>query len=98
MDINALQGSNAYTANQLTPPPVEDSLAKRQNREITDQRQDNTQSSRQAFEVTITQEAQARLAAEKLTISATQDTAPGRRPSAVPGSAQEASQIVNIVA
>ena len=98
MDISTIQGSNAYTANQQTPQPVEDTLPKRQNREASDLKQDNTRSSQQAFEVTITQEAQDRLAAEKLAVSAAQATAPGRGPSPAPGSARDASQIVNIVA
>ncbi|MBA3009329.1 MAG: hypothetical protein KKF12_08430 [Proteobacteria bacterium] len=98
MDISTIQGSNAYTANQQTPQPVEDTLSKRQNWEAADLNQDKPRSSQQAFEVTITQEAQDRLAAEKVAISAAQTADPVRGPSPASGSARDASQIVNIVA
>ncbi len=98
MDINNINGSNAYTANKSATPPVDNSLLENQNREAAkaDLNQETSRAAQQAFEVNITQEAQDLLAAEAPPTQAASDKEPEQDQS--PAATQEARQIVNIVA
>ncbi len=103
MDISSINGSNAYTANSSTQtagnaslenkktPPPEEAL-KRETSPTPDQ----------AFQVNITQEAQDMLAAQATpppvkTTPSDNDSGNGSQ-SQLPDAAQQARQIVNIVA
>ncbi len=100
MNINSVQGANAYTNVQNTTPPVDTAQLRDQNLEAsrTELNQESTTAAQQAFEVTITQEAQrlsaetneesAEVAAQQLEDQNNSNTEP----------AHETSQIVNIVA
>ena len=101
MDINSLQGANAYTNVPEATPPVDNTLLRNQNVEAsrTDLREESTNAAQKAFEVSITQEAQDRLAAEaaeKPTETRTATPENQNNQDIVP--AHEVSQIVNIVA
>jgi len=102
MNINSIQGANAYTATQ---PIKENSLVQNQNREAaqTDLNLENNRVIQEAFEVNITHEARAAADAESST------EAPQSRPAAPPqstepaqnlaqGNRQPTSPIVDIVA
>ncbi len=101
MIINSVQGANAYTNVQNTTPPVDTAQLRDQNLEAsrTELNQESTTAAQQAFEVTITQEAQQKLSAENNEDSAqvaAQQLEDQNNPNPEP--AHETSQIVNIVA
>ncbi len=100
MDISNINGSNAYTANKSTTPPVDNSLLENQNREAAkaDLNQETSRTAQQAFEVNITQEAQDKLAAEATPPPAQAASDKEPEPDQSPTTTQEARQIVNIVA
>lgn len=102
MDINNIQGSNAYTPHKSTPVPVDDTLLKNQNREAaqTDLSQESTRAVQDAFSVRITQEALDRQTAEKSTLPPVQAAGPEEtdQTDQSPVQARQASQIINIVA
>ncbi len=100
MDINSLQGASAYTNASGSTSPVDNAQLRDQNVEAsrTELNQESTTAAQQAFEVTITQEAQ-RLSAEKNEESAevaAQQLEDQNNSNTEP--AHETSQIVNIVA
>lgn len=106
MDINSIQGPNAYLNTQSSPPPVENEQLGEQNREASQSNIDaGTQASR-AYEVQLTQEAQDRLAAQRAEQQAQSRQTQPEEPPPPPEqqqpqqvmSAPDASQIVNIVA
>lgn len=99
MNINSLQGSTAYTNAPSATPPV-DNTQRNQNAEtsITDLKSDSAAAPK-AFEVTITQEAQNRLAAQKTPApNETKNTTPENQTGQNMASGYEKSQIMNIVA
>ena len=100
MDINNINGSNAYAATKSATPPIDNSLLENQNREAAeaDLNQETSRAAQQAFKVDITQEAQD-LAAEA-TPPPAQATGAEKapEPDQSPAATQEARQIVNIVA
>jgi hypothetical protein len=100
MDINSIQGANAYSAVPNTAPPIDNSQLRDQNLEgsRTGLNSDNT-AAQQAFEVNITEEAQQRLASENSEETQQAAQLPAEQ-SDTQNSAQpyETSQIVNIVA
>ncbi|MCP3872227.1 MAG: hypothetical protein GY699_03610 [Desulfobacteraceae bacterium] len=105
MDINSSQGANAYTSAPNATPPVDNTQLREQNVEAsrTELNTENTAAAQRAFEVTITQEAQNRLAADAAlrnqeAVNETQATSTENQTNqnAVPPA--EANQIVNIVA
>lgn len=111
MEINNLQGVNAYTNSPDSTQSTDTALHRRQNLEAarTDLNTANTDAAKQAFEVNITEEARERLAARKAQDAelerteeahlrenqAVENDAPSSQ-SIVP--THESSQIVNIVA
>ena len=101
MDIRHINASNAYTTNESAKPPVDSTLLKTQDQATPEANPHQNTARPPAFEVTITQEAQDRLAAEatqpniKTPVSNNDsDDGSGQGPAA----AQEARKIVNIVA
>ncbi len=96
MDINSIQGANAYAA---TRPVAESNVVQEQNQEAaqTDLNQESTRAVQEAFEVNITQEAREQQAAAS---EETEETRPERAQVAAESQtpAQQPSQIVNIVA
>jgi|JFJP01.1.fsa_nt_gi hypothetical protein len=101
MDISSLRGVSAYTNTQTTPP-VDQTMLQNQNLEAskTELTKENTNAPQKAFEVTITEEAKARMASETNPATSEKQSAP---PSSDQGTqnvakASEKSQIVNIVA
>jgi hypothetical protein len=94
MDINSIQGANAY-AN--TRPVAESNVVQEQNQEAaqTDLNQESTRAVQEAFEVNITQEAREAAAGET---EETQLPEPAQAAAAEQTPAQQPSQIVNIVA
>jgi hypothetical protein len=103
MDISNINASNAYTTNESVKPPVDSTLLKAQDPKTPEADLNQKTASQQAFEVNITQEAQDLLAAEATQPSIetplsdnTSDDESGQSQS--PATAQEARQIVNIVA
>ncbi|NOX35509.1 MAG: hypothetical protein GXP56_17565 [Deltaproteobacteria bacterium] len=100
MDINSLQGASAYANTPNTTFPVNNTLQD-QNLEAskTDLNTQSTNAAQKAFEVSITREAQDRLATETSEKPAeTQASAPENQTEQNIASAQKQSQIVNIVA
>lgn len=100
MDINSIQGANAYQNTQSTPPPVDDTQLREQNVEASRSELDTRREASRAFEVSLTQEARDLLAAEENDratepAESTTSEAAANEP-VVP--TQDASQIVNIVA
>lgn len=101
MDINSLQGANAYTSVPNATPPVENTLLRDQNLEASraDLTAEIIDSAQKAFKVTITPEAQDRLAAQTTEEpTETQTTTPENQTNQNIIPAHERSQIVNIVA
>ncbi|MCD4674460.1 MAG: hypothetical protein K8S18_00480 [Desulfobacula sp.] len=101
MDINSLQGANAYTSVPNATPPVENTQLRDQNLEAskTDLREESANAAQKAFEVNITRQAQDKLAAEATEESVeTQTTTPENQTNQNIIPAHERSQIVNIVA
>ncbi len=102
MDINTIQGSNAYSAPKSTPVPVDDTLLRNQNREAAraDLSQESTRAIQEAFDVRITQEARDRQAAEKTSQTPLQAEGPERGTRPDPGTLQasNARQIIDFVA
>ncbi len=96
MDINSIQGANAYAA---TRPVTESNVVQEQNQEAAqaDLNQESTRAVQEAFEVNITEEARAQQAAAGET-EETQLPEPAQAAAADQGPAQQPSQIVNIVA
>lgn len=104
MDINSLQGSNAYTA---TRPLTETPQVQDQNSQAaeTNLNQEKTQAIQEAFKVNITQEART-AAQEGTSVQATQalpaepplPTEPPPPTDQAPGNQQPINQIVDIVA
>ena len=100
MEMNNMQGVNAYTNPPGTTPPVDNTQLQDQNRAASrsDLNTENTNAAQQAFEVSITRDAQ-KLAAEAAEESAqTQTTTPEDQAAQNIVQAQGKSQIVNIVA
>lgn len=102
MDINNIQGSNAYSAPKSPPVPVDDTLLRNQNRESAqgDLSQESTRAIQEAFDVRITQEARERQAAEKTAPAPLPAEGPEKSTGPDQGTLQasNASQIINIVA
>ncbi len=98
MDINSIQGANAY-ANSTPRPVVESNVVQEQNQEAAqaDLNQASTRAVQEAFEVNITEEAREQQAAAGGT-EETQRPEPAQATQADQGPAQQPSQIVNIVA
>jgi hypothetical protein len=103
MDISNINAANAYTTNESVKPPVDSTLLKGQDPKIPEADLNQKTERQPAFEVDITREAQDRLAAQTTQPSMgtpisdkDSDDASGRSQS--PATAQEARQIVNIVA
>lgn len=107
MEINSLQGAAAYASSLGATQPVENTQTRDQNVEAsrTDLTTQSTSVAQEAFEVTITQEAQDRLA-EDTAVEETdsQEQVPVQaqpleeQPPEPEQSPAETSQIVNIVA
>ncbi|MCG8615203.1 MAG: hypothetical protein MI802_03220 [Desulfobacterales bacterium] len=104
MDINSVQGLNAYTS---TRPAADDNLAQNQNQEAAqaDFNRENIQVVQEAFEVSLSQEgiAQQTVSAPEPTETEETPEAPLPEPAqaapANPGEPQQQpSQIINIVA
>ncbi len=102
MDISNINASNAYTTNELAKPPVDNTLLKNQDQATPETNLNQDTVRQQAFEVTITREAQDRLAAEAtqpyIKTPANNGSGDASGQSQSPAAAQEARQIVNIVA
>ena len=102
MDINTIQGSNAYTPHKSIPVPVDDTLLKNQNREAaqTDLNQETTRAVQDAFNVRITQEALDRQAAERSAQPLAQAAGPEKtdQTDQSPAQARQASYTINIFA
>jgi hypothetical protein len=101
MDINSLKGVSAYTNTQNTASPVDQALIQNQNLETsrTELTKENANAAQKAFEVSITQEAQAKMAFEAKQETTEKKAAPPVNQGAQNVSkAYESSQIVNIVA
>jgi len=91
LEINNLQGLSAYTNSPNTTPPADNSALRDKNLEAAkaaDLNQESTTAAQKAFEVTITPEAQDKLAAETTEDQNNQNIKP----------AQETNRILNIVA
>ena len=99
MDINSLRGISAY-ANTPTPP-VDQTLLQNQNIEAsrTELTKESVNAAQEAFKVTITEEAQDKMASETNPGMSETQPAPPADPG-TPGAAKAnvTSQIVNIVA
>ncbi len=101
MEINNLQGAQAYTNPPGTTPPVDNVQVQDQNLETprTDIKPEDTNTAPKAFEVSITQEAQDILAAQAAREPAeTKTTTPEDQTAKNIEPAPENSQIMNIVA
>jgi hypothetical protein len=101
MDISNINAANAYTTNQSVRPQGDDSLVKTQDTPSPETALNQETARQQAFQVDITQEAQDRLAAEtevSVQGSTRPDAASGDGSGQSTARAQEARQIVNIVA
>lgn len=105
MDINSMQGTAAYANAPGSTPPVENTQPRDQNIEAsrTDLDAQTTKAAQEAFEVTITEEARAKLSEEDAVEEApTQDQlqAPPPEPKLTEPvqTSNDPSQIVNIVA
>lgn len=99
MNINSLNGVNAYSNIPASTPPVDNSQLQEQNREASRSELDYQARTKQAFEVSITEEARQRLAAQNAENSRqarSEEIDSKDRNTIVPS--QNASQIVNIVA
>lgn len=100
MEMNNMQGVNAYTNPPGTTPQVDSTQLRAQNSAASksDLNTENTNAAQQAFEVSITEDAK-RLAAEAAEESAqTQTTTPEDQAAQNIVPAQVKSQIMNIVA
>jgi hypothetical protein len=101
MDISNINASTAYTANESAKSPVDNTQLKTQETKPPETDPSQETMRQQAFEVNITQEAQDRLAAEAAQ-SAMETPMPdktsGDGSDQSQSTAQEARQIVNIVA
>jgi hypothetical protein len=103
MDISNINASNAYITNESAKPPVDSTLLKDQNQETKNSDTSQKTDRQPAFEINITQEAQDLLAAETTqpsmgTPMSGKDSDDASGQSQSPATAQEARQIVNIVA
>ncbi len=99
MDINSLNGANAYTNTPNSTPSVDHTQLREQNLEASRPALDTQNTATQAFEVSLTQEAQDRQAAETTqNAQETQTTAPENPNNETTAPAQNPNQIVNIVA
>ena len=103
MELNGIQGSNAYTNAQNHNPQVDNSQLREQNIQSSraDLDTETANAAQQAFEVDITTEARDRLAAETAEQGAPPaQTAPAEAPEAQENQtpAQRGNQLLNIVA
>ena len=101
MDINSLRGATAYKNLPKATPPVDNTQVQNKNLEAsrTDLSQESAGATQKAFKVTITPEAQDRLATATTQEPAeTQTTIPENQSSRNVAPAQEASRLINIVA
>jgi hypothetical protein len=101
MDISNINASTAYTANESAKPPVDSTQLKTQEATPTETDPSQTTARQQAFEVNITQEAQDLMAEESAQTSMEApmpDKTSGDGSDQSQSTAQEARQIVNIVA
>ncbi|MCP4670921.1 MAG: hypothetical protein GY857_06415 [Desulfobacula sp.] len=101
MEINNMQGANAYTTSPGATPPVDNMQAQNKDLEAsrTDINPENTDTSKKAFEVSITQEAQDLLAAQATREPAeTQTKTPEDQTTEEIEPTPENSRIMNIVA
>ncbi len=100
MEMNNMQGVNAYTNPPATTPPVDNTQLQDQNLEASrsDLNTESTNAAQKAFEVSITEDAQ-RLAAQAAEKSVqTQTTTPEDQAAQNIVPAQVKSQIMDIVA
>jgi hypothetical protein len=96
MEINSSQAATAYTTAPSATPAVDSTKLKDQNAEAvkTDLNTENTNTAQKPFEVNITREARELQAAEN-----TEETPPPEpQTEQAPATAQQNSQILNIVA
>jgi len=101
MDINSLQGAATYANAINATPPVDTTRLGDQNAEAsrTDLNTENTAAAQRAFQVSLTREAQDRLATDRTNqIPEEQTTPPEPQNSQNIAPAYQTSQIVNIVA
>ncbi len=109
MIINSVQGANAYTNTQNTSPAVDTAKLKEQNLEVsrTELNTENSTAAQQAFEVSITQEAQqlsaknnevAAKATAQQAVQPIEDQTTENQANSDTEPVHERSQIVNIVA
>ncbi len=98
MDINSIQGANAYASS--TRPVAESNLVQDQNREAAqaDLNQESTRAVQEAFEVSITPEAREQQAAASEETEEALLPEPAQAATESQAPAQQPSQIVNIVA
>ena len=101
MDINSLYGATAYTNVPKATPPVDNTQVQNQNLDVsrTDLSQESAGATQKAFEVTITPEAQDRMATATTQEPAeTQTPIPENQNNQSIPPAQEATRLINIVA
>ncbi|MBU1196661.1 MAG: hypothetical protein KKE62_10355 [Proteobacteria bacterium] len=99
MDINSLNGANAYSNIPGSAPQVDNTQLREQNREAAGSDLESQNRATRAFEVSITQEARAKLAAQTTeNTQQAQNEASGSANTRNTMPAHSASQIVNIVA
>ncbi len=107
MNINGVQGANAYTNVQNTTPPVDKLREQNLEASRTELNNENTAAAQQAFEVTITQEAQQLSAksneaapevATQQAVQPIEDQPTENQANSDTEPVHETSQIVNIVA
>ncbi len=100
MEINSSNGINAYANVPHTTPSTDNSQLRQENTEASRSDIDPQSSATQAFEVSITQEAQDRLAAENTqeTEQAQAAAQPEDNTNEPAAPAQNTSPVVNIVA
>ena len=97
MDIKSSQAAGAYTTPPATTPPADNTLLKTRTEQAPGT--ETTPDSQRAFEVTLTPEAQTRLAADATQASAkTQPAMPENKDGQNTASAHQARQLVDIVA
>ena len=102
MDINSLRGVSAYTNPINTTPPIDQTMLQNQNLEASkaELTKETADAAQKAFEVTLTEEAQERMASETKPETSETQSAPPPSDQGAQGVAKayETSQIVNIVA
>lgn len=99
MDINSLNGANAYSNIPASTPQVDNTQLREQNREAARSALESQNQAKQAFEVSITQEAREKLAAQSTeNTQKAQNEASGNANAKNTIPSHSASQIVYIVA